>query len=285
MALKFIERLKNLWSPKNTPTPQADPKLIRHLKKQPLFKHAPDTVLTQIAAGIKTRSLDKGEVLLRKDDPSESLFIIRTGWFKIVSVDIEGKEATLNQYGPGQVIGELALMDRKPRSNSVIALRPAEVMEIEYNVVLEAINQHPILAVSLLQEMFSRVRFATAYIEESIEWCRHISTGNYDFVQKQVGRTQSSTIIDVTQSHQARASAFLSVFFKMVEGVKEREERLKLQVQQLSIEIDEVKRQKTVAELTETEFFEDLQATAQKLRQKRQSELKKPSEPLDAGEE
>ena len=61
----------------------------------------------------------------------------------------------------------------------------------------------------------------------------------------------------------------------MVEEVKEREENLKQQVQQLIIEIDEVKRQQAVAELTETDFFENLQVAAQEMRQKRGAKAKK----------
>ena len=63
-----------------------------------------------------------------------------------------------------------------------------------------------------------------------------------------------------------------------VEGVRKREESLKQQVMQLTIEIDEVKRQRAVEELTETDFFENLQATARKLREKRAAREQKPPE-------
>jgi hypothetical protein len=64
----------------------------------------------------------------------------------------------------------------------------------------------------------------------------------------------------------------------MVEGVRKREESLKQQVQQLTIEIDEVKRHRAVKELTETEFFENLQATAQRLREERAAKERKAEE-------
>ena len=64
----------------------------------------------------------------------------------------------------------------------------------------------------------------------------------------------------------------------MIEGVKEREEGLKRQVHQLTIKIDEAKRQQAVAELTETEFFEQLQESARKLREERNLKKKQESE-------
>lgn len=267
--MNFIKKKKP-----SAPLSEADQKLIRHLKKQSLFAKTPDDVLAQLASQIEIRSLEQGDILFQQDTASESLFIIRRGWFKVATTNSDGEEVMLDQYGPGQLIGELSLIDRMSRENSVIALRPAEVMEIKYDVVLDLLDQHPALARSLVQEMSSRVRFANAYTEEAIDWCRHIATGDYSFVQNQVKQTQS-TIIGATQSHQARAGAFLSVFFKMIDQVREREESLKQQVHELKIQIDEVQRQQSVKELTETEFFEDLQATARKLRQEREDKRKK----------
>lgn len=253
---------------------KVDPKVVQYLKRLSLFSHTPETVLTKIAAQVTMRSLEKGDVLLRQDEPCDSLFIIRSGWVKIAATNAEGDEVVLNQYGPGQVIGEMSLIDRKAPSHSAIALRPVEVMEIKYDTVRKLLDEYPQLAVSFLQEMSNRVRFANAYIEESIEWCRRIAAGDYGFVQEQIEQTQS-TIVDHAHSDQARASAFLSVFFKMARDIQKREEELKRQVQQLIIEIDEVKRRQKVQEVTGSTFFENLQATAQELRAKRQAKVRK----------
>jgi len=268
--VKLISSLKQWWP--GFGTPQADPNLIKFLGQQSLFMHTPETVLAKIASQITFRMLEKGDVLIRQGDPSESLFMIRKGWVKVTTQSDKAEEVVLNQYGPGQIFGEMSLIDKEPRSNTVIALRPTEVMEVRYDVILQVLNEHPVLAISFLQEMSNRVRFANAYIEESITWCRHVADGDYDFVQEQIEQTQS-TIVDVSFSHQARASAFLSVFFRMARSIQEREEKLKRQVQQLIIEIDEGKRRQKVQELTESEFFEKLQETARRLRRERQAKL------------
>jgi CRP-like cAMP-binding protein len=233
--------------------------------------------LGQIATQARIRNLAKGEVLARQGEASESLFVIRTGWVKIVAEGSQGEEVILNQCGPGQIIGEMSLIDQQPRSSSMVAISSAEVLEISYEVVLAVLNQYPGLAFSFLRDMSDRLRFANAYIEETIVWSQHIATGNYDFVQKRVEETQS-TIVSTDLTHQARASAFLSAFFKMVEGIRKREESLKQQVQQLTIEIDDVKRQKAVKELTENEFFENLQAAAERVRAERAAREKKVEE-------
>jgi CRP-like cAMP-binding protein len=259
-----------------------DTEILESLKKLPFFKEIPENILTRIAAHSEIRELSRSDVLVREGDPSNSLFIIRQGWVKVVAKGIQGEEIILNQCGPGQIIGEMSLIDQEARSNTIIALSPVKLIEIKYNIILELVRESPVLTMALLRDMSSRLRFANAYIEETVEWCQQIAAGNYDFVEDQVSQTQS-TIVDLTQSHQARASAFLSSFFKMVRNVRQREEGLRRQLQELTIQIDETKRQQTVTEITETTFFEDLQAAAQKLRERRN--IEQPPEPeADKGE-
>jgi CRP-like cAMP-binding protein len=262
---------------KSKPTQElsaAEAKLIKPLAKQPLFKGTPDGVLVQIARQMTTHNLEKGDILFHQGSLSDSLFIIHTGWVNLTTRQEGGEEVVLNQYGPGQIFGELSLFDRKSRENTVIALRPTELFEIKYDTILKILNEHPVLAVSFLQEMSDRIRFANAYIEESIAWCRHIADGDYSFVQNQIEQSQA-TIVDASFSHQARASAFLRVFFKMAETIQKREEDLRRKVQELIIEIDEAKRQQRVQEVTDTQFFEELQATAKRMRRERQAKIKK----------
>jgi CRP-like cAMP-binding protein len=255
-------------------------KLVKSLQKLSLLENIPEPILAKISRQASLRELIKGEVLARQGDSSDSLFIIRTGWVKIIAVGSGGEEVVLNQCGPGQVIGEMSLLDQKPRSNTMVALSQVNLVEIKYDTVVEALNEYPQLALAFLRDMSDRLRFANTYIEETIVWSQHISAGDYDFVQKQVSETQS-TIVDISLSDQARAGAFLSAFFKMVEGVRKREEELKRQVYQLTIQIDEAKRQRAVAELTETEFFEQLQESARKLREARNLKKDTPSETGD----
>lgn len=269
---------------KSKPTQEMSPeesKLIKYLSKQSLFKGAPDNILVKIVQQMTTHTLEKGDILFRQGDPSNSLFIIRKGWVNITARREGGEEVVLNQYGPGQIFGELSLFDHKPHGHTVVALRPTVLFEVKYDVILEMLNEHPELTVSFLQEMSDRVRFANTYIEESIDWCRHIAEGDYSFVQGQIGETQA-TIVDATVSHQARASAFLRVFFKMAESIQKREDELRQKVQDLIIEIDHVKRQQRVQEVVETEYFEDLQATARKIRETRKTRIKKRLEDDDS---
>jgi CRP-like cAMP-binding protein len=253
-----------------------DDEIIRQLNNLDLFKDTSEDVLAKIAGQTRTLDLERDDVLVKQGDPSDSLFVIRRGWVKVVTYK-GNEEVVLNQCGPGQIVGEMSLIDQMPRSNTIIGLSSAKLLEIKYSVVLETLEENPKLALSFLKDMTGRLRFANAYIEEAVEWCQQIAAGNYEFVEQQVARTQS-TIMDLSRSNEARASAFLSSFFKMIKDVRSREESLKRQVQELIIQIDQAKREQTVQELTSTSFFSDLQATARKLRSKRNPEIQQPPE-------
>jgi len=252
-------------------------KFVKYLQRLPVFKDVPAAALAPIAGQIEVRHLVKGDVLMRQGTPGDSLFIIQTGWVEVVKESSQGQEVVLNQCGPGQLIGEMALVDQEPRSATVIALSPATVLELKQAVLLEAFQQHPILAIAFIRSLTDRLRFANTYLEEAIEWSRYIAQGNYSFVLDQVNLAQT-TIVDLSRSDEARAGAFLAAFFKMIEEVKAREESLKQQVQQLTIQIDEVKRQRSVEELTDSPFFDTLQTLSKKRREERAAREKKPPE-------
>lgn len=243
--------------------------IINQLKNLDFFKGIPVHILSHIATQAVVRNLETNDILGRRGDASDSMFIIRDGWIKIVFYGPSDEEVLLNQLGPGEIIGEMGLVDRQPRSGTMIALGPVDLVEIKYEAILASIRQYPDLALNFLRALINRLRFANAYIEATIEWSQHIAAGNYSFVEDQIANPPYGTVPDIAQSNEDRAAAFLMTFFKMVRDIQHREAQLKQKVQELTIQIDETKRQRAVSELTSTDFFADLQATAEQLRRRR----------------
>jgi CRP-like cAMP-binding protein len=237
--------------------------IIRHL---PLFEGLPEEALTDISQKLTGDSIEQDEVVFEKGSPANSLYVITRGWFKIVTVDGQGEELILNQVGPGEAIGEMSLIDAEPRSASFIAMTPGEVVRLQREDFLEVLARSPYLAQHMLKKMSARMRFSTTYIEQAIEFARSIAEGDYNFVMNQIQSTQS-TIGEKERSDQARANELLTAFFKMVEGVREREEALQQQVRQLTIQIDQSKRKEEFESVTKSEFYQDLKTKAAQLRE------------------
>jgi sigma-B regulation protein RsbU (phosphoserine phosphatase) len=199
--------------------------IIDLLKKAPMFGHLPQATLDYLAGGVEVRQLARDEVLIRRGEPATSLFIIRAGWVKLIITGPGDQELVFNKLGPGQMIGESSLFDGAPRSSSVVAITPLQVIELRYDFFLAALEQHPALNLIFIGKILDRLRFANRYIEKAIEWSRAIAEGNYEAAQSQI-QTVHTTIVNTGQAEEVRIAAFLSALIKMVKGVRQREETL-----------------------------------------------------------
>ena len=241
----------------------SDETIISQLKKSFLFRGLPNEVLIELGRKAARRAIPKDAVLMRKGDEGDSLFMINKGWFKIVAEDALGGELIINQTGPGETIGEMALLDRAPRSATVIASSDAEVLELNQDAFYEILDQRPDLAFELIRSFSSRLRFSTTYIQKAIEWSQKISAGDYSF-------TENSQMMNRMEgTDEDKAGQLLSAFFQMVRNVKEREYQLKKQVEKLILQIDESRRKQEFEEITSTDFYADLKEQAKRLRAQR----------------
>lgn len=234
-----------------------------HLKKTSLFKGLSDDLLSALAEGTTTRKLATGEVLMKKGDEADSLFIINEGWVKIVTVDKKGDELIINKCGPGEIIGEMALLDSGTRSASVVALENSEALELKRDAFQNVIDNHPEVSLSIIRSYSNRLRFSTTYIERAIDWSQKIAEGDYSFIEN------TQPVSKNMESDDDKATQLLSAFFTMVRKVKEREDELKQQLEQLTFEIDQVRRKQEFEEITSTEFYAKLKEQAKTLRQQR----------------
>ncbi|KAA3645054.1 MAG: cyclic nucleotide-binding domain-containing protein [Chloroflexi bacterium] len=237
----------------------------QELRKLELFADLPDEVLVELLDKMQAVSLKATQTLFHKGDPGEALFLLQEGRAKMVAPGADGQEVVLNEVGPGSVIGEMAILDQKPRSAGVVALSDASLLKLSSTDFLDVLNRHPELAVYLTRNAIDRLRFATTYIERSIEWSTRIADGDYAFVEEQIKGVQTDTP-DAGSPDGQRANRFLGTFFEMVEGIRAREAELKSQLQQLKVEIDQAKRAQDVGEIADSEFFQKLKAEGRKLR-------------------
>ncbi|MDD2922192.1 MAG: cyclic nucleotide-binding domain-containing protein [Anaerolineales bacterium] len=237
--------------------------ITSQLKKIAIFSGLSNDALADLAEKASARKIAKGEALIQKGEIGNSLFLIYKGWFKIVTVDSKGDELILNKCGPGEAIGEMALLDQGPRSATVIALEDADALELTRDVFKDILDQHPDVSLEIIRGYSNRLRFAITYIERAIDWSQKIAEGDYSFID------QSQPLLNTADNDDDKAAQFLSAFFTMVRKVREREDGLKKQLEKLAFEIDQTRRKKDFEEITGTEFYANLKEQAKTLRQKR----------------
>jgi CRP-like cAMP-binding protein len=81
---------------------------------------------------------------------AEEVFVLLSGRVKITHTTPEGREIVLNFCGPGEMIGEMAVIDGSTRSGTVEALEPVEALAIPASRFRAMLESHPELAIAVL---------------------------------------------------------------------------------------------------------------------------------------
>jgi CRP-like cAMP-binding protein len=96
------------------------------------------------------RGFESGELLVRQGQNRAGLFLIASGSVEVTSNDSEGDKVIIAQLGPGEVVGEISLVLRRPATADVVAIVPTIAMELTQERFHEVIREHP----SMLGELY-----------------------------------------------------------------------------------------------------------------------------------
>ena len=145
--------------------PVATP-ILGSLAAIPFFGGLEPDALERLAATMRTRRFRRGEVIFHIGDPGDALFVIVTGDVKISLPSETGDEAILATLRPGDVFGELALLDGAPRSATASALSATETVVMPRQRFRELIATEAGVRDALLASIAGELRRLTRHVEE-----------------------------------------------------------------------------------------------------------------------
>jgi CRP-like cAMP-binding protein len=140
--------------------------VLASLAAIPFFGGLEPAALDRLAAGMRSRRFRRGEVIFHIGDPGDALFVIVSGEVKISLPSETGDEAILATLRPGDVFGELALLDGAPRSASASALSPTETVILPRERLRELIATETGVRDALLASIAGELRRLTTHVEE-----------------------------------------------------------------------------------------------------------------------
>jgi CRP-like cAMP-binding protein len=123
--------------------------------------------IAKIAALCTARKLLDGETLFLKGDPGDALYGVRRGQIVIATTTDTGRQFTLNILGPGDIFGELALLDGQPRSADAIASGPVELFVIRRSDFQDLLARQPQITAKIIELLCERLRFSSERLEEA----------------------------------------------------------------------------------------------------------------------
>ncbi|MGE0725054.1 MAG: Crp/Fnr family transcriptional regulator, partial [Alphaproteobacteria bacterium] len=144
-------------------TGEAERLLGRHY----LFKDLPPDLLVRVIALTVTRTVAQNETLFLKGDPGDALYAIAEGVVRIGVTHEGGREIILNVLEPGDVFGEIALIDGLPRSADAVALTPLRLIVLRRRDFIALMEREPKVAIHLLELLCERVRWISELVEDN----------------------------------------------------------------------------------------------------------------------
>jgi len=135
------------------------------LAEIPFFSSIDRSHLQAVAQHARVRSCSRGEVVVYEGEPGESVFAIRRGTLKVSMSDGTGRVTTLGIMGPGEIFGELALLDGQPRSATVTAMTNAKLLVLDRDGFFQLLESTPKAGIAVLGVLAQRIRRLSARSE------------------------------------------------------------------------------------------------------------------------
>jgi CRP/FNR family cyclic AMP-dependent transcriptional regulator len=129
-----------------------DPK-TRRLAEVALFRHCSDKELVRLASITDQAVLETGQVLCRQGEVATAAYVVDDG-----EASVKIGDQVIGSVSAGESVGEMGLLDYRPRSATVVARTPMKVYVIDARRFESVLEDAPTLARNLLRELTGRIR-------------------------------------------------------------------------------------------------------------------------------
>ncbi len=138
------------------------------LRKHPYFCDLEPEAFDQLCRYAKHSTLKRGATIVSKGDPGNSLIAVISGTVKISVSSAGGRSAILNLIGPGEIFGEMSVLDGQPRSADATANTNCEIFVIDRREFLPFVRSQPALAMKFIELLCARLRWTSDQVEQVI---------------------------------------------------------------------------------------------------------------------
>lgn len=138
------------------------------LARVPILGALPDEALERVAAVAFTRRFAADQILFVEGEPSDHLYVVRSGLLRVLTTSAHGGQLVLSTIGPGEVIGELSLLDRQPRSADVVAAELSELIVVPADVARGALESDSDAVLAAACELAGQVRRLTGAMGDMV---------------------------------------------------------------------------------------------------------------------
>ena len=133
-----------------------------------LFQAVSPDELTELARHAGTRRLVRGDILFNEGEEPDALYVVLRGRVAIANKSFDGRESVVALMEPGDLFGEMGMLDGRPRSAEGRALEPSEVLVLQYEPVRDLLARHPELLWGVVRMLADRLRGMDEALADSV---------------------------------------------------------------------------------------------------------------------
>ncbi len=185
------------------------------LRASDLFENQPEEVLKAVLVQGQLQEYGPGEIVFRQGDEGDRLYIVKSGALEVLASPTDAADPIPVAYlGPGEVLGELALLTGSPRSASARVPERAELFTVDKPVFLDLMKTLPAFARNLCLVLAKRLEATTLKMPRGSKQLQ----GNLRYfdlatvIQTLIGSHQTGTLA-VTQEGGKSKSRIAEIFF------------------------------------------------------------------------
>jgi CRP-like cAMP-binding protein len=138
------------------------------LADHPLFGQLVPEELERLVAYMRLVRHPARTVLFRKGDPGTHMVVVVRGRIKVCTHSEDGKELVLNLINPGEVVGEIALLDGSDRTADAVTLTDSDLLILERRDFIPFLQRHPDSCMRLFAVLCERLRKTSELLEEAL---------------------------------------------------------------------------------------------------------------------
>jgi CRP/FNR family cyclic AMP-dependent transcriptional regulator len=136
------------------------------LAAHPLFGQLSGEERERLVTYMRVNRCPAGTVLIRKGDPGSNMMVVMQGRVKICAHSEDGKELVFSLVKPGEVFGEIALLDGSARTADAVALDDCELLVLERRDFVPFLSRHPEACMRLFGVLCQKLRRTSEQLEQ-----------------------------------------------------------------------------------------------------------------------
>lgn len=140
--------------------------LVEALRSVPMFQQMSEADLTTLASAIAVQRLDAGEDLFDEGDEGDAAYVVESGELEVLKSSGD-REILLSVLKPGDVVGEMALMDKAPRMAGVRATQPTTLHVLPKDTFDALLEQSASAARAMFDIVMGRLRTTEGLLRQS----------------------------------------------------------------------------------------------------------------------